>query len=560
MPVATLLLPLSQLPDPLPIAPVVRPFDVIITPPGSKSLTNRALLLAALANGTSTLRQALVDADDAQVMVRALSQLGAVVTPDPAEPTTLRITGVDGAWRISPGTEVRLDLHNAGTATRFLAAAAILPGKSSHQDSQHPCSPRGTIVIDGDARMRERPIGELVNALRELQTQVDDLGQPGYPPFRVHPSESMLRSGQEVVFGRTSSSQFVSALMLIAPWFPFGLAIRFAQAPTSEPYIAMTINLLEQLGIRVVDERPHRVFIGKAADPENQAPPSNARAPSARLQAFDLTIEPDASGATYPLAAAAVLPGARVHIPGLDTLHSLQGDARFVDILAQFGAPIESREQPAPFAGLAIAGDRIQKPASADDRTTPSGVTLIGPARLRPIDVDLSGMPDTTMTAAVIACFAQPITTGPANTRNTSATTTLRGLRTLRLKESDRLHALTHELSKIDAKVEVFEDNGDLGLRITPGPSLLALNAASLSFTASSQHSGYLLHSSTHLYPPVVLETYKDHRLAMAFAVLGLRRPNIQIRDPKCVEKTYPSFWKHFARFYGEGAAPAGVL
>lgn len=499
MGVGQYLMPLDRLADPLPIAPLARAFEATITPPGSKSLTNRALLLAALGSGTSILRNALTEADDAQVMVRALRSLGAAIDVDQADTTTLRITGVNGRWKLPETGDLTLNLHNAGTATRFLAAAATLP---SHANSN------ARIVIDGDARMRERPIGELVEALRSLGTRVDDLGKPGYPPIRVYPNAALLSKPAEIAFGRTSSSQFISALMLIAPWLPHGLTVRFTQAPTSEPYIAMTLNLLSRLGVKVVDERPQRLFIGSATSNHT-------------LPAFDLDIEPDASGATYPLAAAAIIPGARVRIPNLAADRSLQGDIRFIEVLEEFGATVR-----------------------AIDR----GIELLGPSRLCPVDLDLSGMPDTAMTAAVVACFTQP-----AEAHGQCATT-LRGLRTLRVKESDRLSALAQELAKIGAQTEVFEDRDDLSLRITPGPSLLSLHAGS-PLHRGDAHTNKPTATMPETYPPVILETYKDHRLAMAFSLIGLRRPNVLIRDPRCVEKTYPSYWKHFAAFYADQAA-----
>ena len=171
-------LPLDRLPDPLPIPVIEKPFDALTRPPGSKSITNRALLLAALAHGTSTLRGALIDADDAQVMLRAIQQLGAKFQIERAasassESETIRVTGVGGQWKIPPGQTVSLNLNNAGTATRFLGAAALL-------------APPGTsITIDGDARMRQRPIGELADVLKALGARIEYLGSPRVPPLRV---------------------------------------------------------------------------------------------------------------------------------------------------------------------------------------------------------------------------------------------------------------------------------------------------------------------------------------------------------------------------------------
>ncbi|MFN7021319.1 MAG: 3-phosphoshikimate 1-carboxyvinyltransferase [Phycisphaerales bacterium] len=457
--------PLASLPDPLPIPVVERPFGVAIRPPGSKSLTNRALLLAAMADGTSTLRGALTDADDAEVMIAALRRLGAAVETDG---TTVTVTGVAGRWRIRAGEEVRLDLHNAGTATRFLTAAALL-------------APEGTsVVIDGDARMRERPIEELVNTLNimaEDRPCAEYLGREGFPPVRIRPDHAAWVSGMVQSFGRTQSSQFISAVLMLGPFLPYGLTFRFSTPDiTSRSYVEMTLSLMSRLGVEVT--------------PPDALGERTIRPSRPTLPAFDLEIEPDASGATYFEAAAAMVPGASVTIEGLD-LHpsrpSLQGDTRFVRVLTDMGAAVE----------------RLNR-----------SLRITGPASLRAIDADLSDMPDTAMTAAVLACFAE-------------GTTTLRGLRTLRVKETDRLAALQTELAKLGATVEIFKHGDDEGLRISP-PSALGPRPSSLAFS-----------------------TYNDHRMAMALALVGLRTPGVMIQNPACVAKTYPTFWRDLAKLYG---------
>lgn len=496
-----LTLPLDRLPDPLPI-PVMaggRAFDATVTPPGSKSLTNRALLLAASASGTSTLRHALTDADDARVMIRALRQLGAGIEIDAGEPTTVRVAGVGGRWRIPAGGEVLLNLHNAGTATRFLSAAALL-------------APPGTsIVIDGDARMRERPIGELVGALRAVGATVEHLGVEGCPPIRVRPPSPSGRSVGRVEFGRTSSSQFISAMMMVGPFLPGGegggLWIRLPDRLTSEPYLHMTVGLMRRLGFGMEGD----VAPGAAV---RLTLPADSKADEP-LAPFDLTIEPDASGATYFLAAAAIVPGARVNIPHLGS-ESLQGDAAFAHVLQRMGA-------------RAVIG--------ADS------IFCAGTARLVAADIDLSDMPDTAMTAASVACFAGPTPDNP------TATTTLRGLRTLRVKETDRLEALRIELGKIGARVAIFADGDDEGLRITPPPPPPPPSPSlppPTSVSAAPTNSG-TMPSATE---PVVFDTYRDHRMAMALALIGLRRAGVLIRDPGCVAKTYPTYWRDLARLY----------
>ena len=198
-----------------------------------------------------------------------------------------------------------------------------------------------------------------------------------------------------------------------------------------------------------------------------------------------------------------MIPSCRATIDGLDLgpRGSLQGDTRFVSVLTEFGARVE----------------RLAKAL----RTT-------GGSSIQPIDASLADMPDTAMTAAALACFASPTSANP------TATSTLRGLRTLRVKETDRLEALRVELSKIGANVEIFQDGDDEGLRITPPQDALHWSA-----------------QSSRPVPPVHFDTYNDHRMAMALALVGLRRPNVYIRNPACVAKTYPTYWRDFAKLYG---------
>lgn len=461
---------LNALPDPLAVPTLDRPFDQAVRPPGSKSITNRAILLAALAEGQSTLRGALTDADDAQVMLAAVRRLGAAVEQ---AGDTLAITGVGGRWRVAPGERVVIDLHNAGTATRFLAAAAVL-------------APRGsTITIDGDARMRQRPIRELVDALREIGAHATYAHQDGFPPVLVAGGALDNAGAREVRFGITSSSQFISALLLIAPFLPGGLSIRLPAAATSAPYIDMTLRVLRDAGCaEIVDH----------SEPDGERTIRIAPSP---IRGFSMSIEPDASGATYFQAAAAIVPGARLVIPGLDLHPSkppMQGDTRFVGVLSAAGATVQ----------------RLN-----------AAICVSGRDAICPFDVDLADMPDTAMTAAVLACFARPT---PDNPR---ARSILHGLRTLRVKETDRLNALQTELSRIGARVEIIAESW----RSLPDEALVIHAPSSASLARPDA-------------PPVYFDTYHDHRMAMSLALIGLRRTNVFVRDPKCVAKTYPAFWR----------------
>lgn len=458
--VSTLSRPLAELPDPLPLPTPSRIGGTFasraeFTPPGSKSLTNRAILLAALAAGESIIRGALLDADDTRVMIAAVKQLGASIDQ---VGTTLRVTGVGGRWR-TPAGGLTLDLHNAGTATRFLAAAAAL-------------SP-APLTIDGNARMRQRPIGELAGILAALGCGVEYLGAPGCPPVRITPPKGALKPPAVLELGETQSSQFISALLLVAPWLG-GITLRLSGEITSPTYITMTLGLLAQLGVTVRtsdDSRLIRVVSGTSG-----------------VAPFSCDIEPDASGATYWWGAGALLPGASVRVVGLSD-DSLQGDVRFADLLARMGCRVTRRTSPAS----------IEVGAPQD--------------RLRPILADLGEMPDASMTLAAVACFAH-------------GTSILRGLRTLRVKETDRIEAVKSEISKLGVRVENPVQGDPDALTITPPARGL---------------------DNTH-QEPVTFETYDDHRMAMALSLIALRRPNILIKNPACVAKTYPTFWTEYAR------------
>lgn len=458
--VEALRLPLGQLPDPLPLPPPPsRPAQADITPPGSKSLTNRTILLAALAEGASLIRGVPLDAEDAEVMIEGVQRLGAVVQ---RVGTTLHVRGVGGRWRV--GTEgVVLDLRNAGTATRFLAAAALL-------------SP-GPVTIDGSSRMRDRPIGELGGILAALGCNVEYLGTPGCPPLRITPPKAGARASGVLEIGETRSSQFISALLLVSPWLGGGgVTLRLTGEVTSPPYISMTLALLAQLGAEVRssdDLRVLRVASGASIGGRGGILP------------FEHDVEPDASGATYWWGAGALLAGASVRVLGLGE-GALQGDAQFPDLLSRMGCRITRRDSP----------DSVEVGA-AD--------------HLKPILADMSEMPDAAMTLGVVAAFA-------------TGTSIMRGLRTLRVKESDRVAALKTELTKLGAAVESPLHADRDAMTITPGG-----------------------HDSR---SPLVFDTYNDHRMAMSLALVGLRRANVSIRNPACVGKTYPEFWREFSRLF----------
>jgi 3-phosphoshikimate 1-carboxyvinyltransferase len=355
-----------------------------IRPPGSKSITNRALVCAALADGPSTLAGAL-DSEDTRVMVAAWRQLGVAVEHRP-DAATIRVAGCGG--RI-PAPTANLYLANSGTSIRFLTAAATLG--------------QGVFRLDGNPRMRERPIRDLLDALAQLGAEVDSELGTDCPPVVVRAEG--LPGGTAQVAGEISS-QFLSALLLAAPYARRPVELRLRGDLVSKPYVEMTLAVMAAFGARADAEPPRRYVV-----------------PPGRYVGCDYTIEPDASAASYFFAAAAITGGA-VAVAGLSR-QSLQGDVAFVDCLERMGCRVTCGAQ-----SIAVAG-----------------------AQLRGIEADMNAISDTVQTLAVVALFAA----GP---------TTIRGVGHIRHKETDRIGALAAELRKLGATVEERAD----GLRIVPGP------------------------------------------------------------------------------------------
>ena len=424
--------------DEIEITPVVGPLDASIRPPGSKSITNRALVCAALAEGKSALRGAL-DSDDTQVMIAALRQLG-IAIDDPDAGRTLHVAGCGGRL---PAKHAKLFVANSGTTMRFLTALATLG--------------HGEFRLDGVARMRERPIGDLLATLRQLGADVRSEGQNNGPPVLVQAAG--LRGGRAAIRGDISS-QFLSGLLLAAPYAAQAVTLAVGGTLVSVPYVAMTLGVMAAFGAE------------STASPDfSEIRVSN----DARYSGRDYSIEPDASAASYFFAAAAIV-GGRVTVEGLSGA-SLQGDVAFCDCLEQMGAVVSHH---------------------ADSITVEGG-------RLRGIDVDMNAISDTVQTLAIVSLFAD----GP---------TTIRNVAHIRHKETDRIAATAFELRKLGAAVKEFDD----GLWIEPRT----------------------LHHAA-------IDTYNDHRMAMSFALAGLRTPHVVIRDPGCTAKTYPMFFQDLARVTG---------
>jgi len=418
-------------PETIEIQPVHGPVFGSPRIPGSKSITNRALVTAALADGTSTLTGALLS-DDTHYMAQGLEQLGIPVQVDP-DAHTMTVTGAAGRIPASSGD---LFIGNSGTTARFLAATVALGN--------------GTYRIDGDPAMRKRPIGPLLDALRQLGVDATSEHGNDCPPVRI---TSTGLTGGEVTMPGNLSSQYFTGLMLAAPAARDTITIHVEGELISRPYIDITAAVMHAFGVDV--EIGDDTFVVPGGQ---------------HYVAREYAIEPDASAASYFFAVAA-LTGGTVTIEGLGT-GALQGDLQFVRVLERMGCSVEMTE---------------------------TATTVTGPAdgRLRGGEFDLAHISDTSQTLAGIAPFAD----GPV---------TFRGVAHNRVKETDRVGNVVKELRKLGQEVDEFED----GMTIHPRP-----------------------------VTPAVVETWNDHRMAMGFALTGLRAPGVVISNPACVTKTFPEYF-----------------
>jgi len=404
------------------------PVDARVSVPGSKSIANRVLVCAALADGHSEISN-VPDGDDTQAMLACLSELGLDVRLDRDRVTML---GTGTAW--APGGKT-LFAGLAGTTSRFVTALAALRSSPT--------------TIDGHPPLRSRPFGPLHDALRGLGVEVSQGGSYGSLPATITGPPT---AGRVEVRGDVSS-QYVTALMLIGPYLPGGLDLVLTTALISRPYVELTASVMGWFGVDDVEIGETTIRVG-----------AGAYAP------HDVAVEPDASSASYPLAVAALC-GGSVTVPDLG-LGALQGDARFADLLASMGCQVLRSDE---------------------------HVTVTGADELQGIDLDMSDISDLVPTMAVVAAFA-------------ASPTRIRGVGFIREKESDRLGDLSTELRK--AGVDVDETSDGLEIR----PSQPRMHAAQLG-------------------------THHDHRLAMAFGVLGSAVGGIAVEDPDVVSKSWPGYW-----------------
>ena len=416
----------------------VGPIDTTMTVPGSKSLTQRALLAAALAEGTSTLIGPLAS-EDTRFTMEALRLMGVIC--DDSDPQRWLVQGTGG---LISAPRADIFLGNNGTATRFLTSVAALG--------------QGQFHITGSERMAERPILPLMEALRGWGVQIDSDAGNGCPPLTIRANGL---TGGSTVLPEGKSSQYLSSLLLVAPYAATPAELEVRGDIFSRPYVEMTLAVMADFGIRVAAAPALHFF----------------KIPQGRYQARNYTIEGDASGASYFWAAAAIT-GGKVTVTNIP-LPSLQGDTKLLPYLGRMGCWIDLHD----------AG----------------GITVTGTDNLQGIEVDMGDMPDVAPTLAVVAAFAE-------------GTTVINNIAHLRIKECDRLSAVVTELRKMGADVE-------------EGPDRMIIHG---------KKGGTNLHGAT-------ITTYSDHRMAMCFAVAGLRIPGVRITGEDCVAKSFPDFWERFA-------------
>ena len=417
--------------DPLRLRRLIEPPDATVVLPGSKSLTNRALLCAGLAEGRSELTGVLFS-DDTEAMLAALVGLGAEVQEDRLA-STVGIAGIGGRL---PSDPLNIDARQSGTTGRFLAPLiALAPGGGS---------------LDGHEQLRARPMSDQVEAMRTLGANLSADRRSGEGErLPLSSTGGGMRGGAVTVSGATSS-QFLSGLLLCAPLYDEGVTIEVSDALVSRPYIDMTVGVMERFGA-ALERDGYRRFVC---------------APGV-YTAQRYAVEPDASAASYFFALAAMTRG-RIRVEGLGRT-AVQGDMAFLDVLEQMGAVVRQ------------GGDWTE---------------VVG-RDLRGVDVDLADFSDTAPTLAVVAAVAD-------------SPTRIRGIGFVRGKESDRIGAVITELERLGV--------------------------------ASVEHDdGLTIHPSE--VRPGVVNTYEDHRLAMAFGLLGLVADGVEIADPSCVAKTFPTYW-----------------
>ncbi|MGF7143009.1 3-phosphoshikimate 1-carboxyvinyltransferase [Anaerotaenia torta] len=408
--------------------------EIEIEVPGSKSITNRALMLAALSNGSCRLTGVLFS-DDTRAFLSCLTELGFNVRIE-EEIKTVTIQGLGG---VIPNRTAEINVRSAGTAARFLTALLAFAG--------------GDYILRSSAQMERRPMEPLIASLHDMGVSVNCLKEEGHFPFEIH---SRGIAAEEITMDTSISSQFVSALLMAGVLSPRGVRVRMSGSRKAGAYIKLTLAMMKQFGIEVAQEGnvcyvPHNLT----------------------YHITSYQVEPDVSAACYFYAMAPLL-GIAVTVKGVHDA-SMQGDIKFIEVLRQLGCLAEDAEQ-----GIRVVGRR--------DRIYP-GIT-----------VDMNDFSDQTMTLAALAPFA-------------SSPTNIKNIAHIRLQESDRIRAIIQELTRLGIRCEESREDG--GICIYPGR-----------------------------ITPAVVETYEDHRMAMAFTLIGLRAEGVVIDNPHCCAKTFENYFE----------------
>jgi 3-phosphoshikimate 1-carboxyvinyltransferase len=415
------------------IKPVIH-CDAVVTIPGSKSYTHRALILSSLASGESVLINGL-RCEDTEHTVQALIKFGMEIF---WEKDRVRVLGRGGKFE---STDERINVGNSGASMRFLTALAALK--------------KGVTLLDGSERMRKRPIGELSKGLRELGVKAYSQKGDDCPPVIVE-SQGLI-GGTARIEGK-ESSQFLSGLLMVAPYALKDVRIEVTGPLASKPYVDITQDVISAFGVEIKNQGYHSFFVraGQCYLPQKYR------------------IEGDASNASYFFSAAAVSRG-RVKVENLKP-DTLQGDIGFLEILERMGCSVNRGNDWVEVLGRELNG----------------------------IEMDMNEMPDLAPTLAVVAAFAK-------------GKTVIQNVGHLRLKESDRIHALAVELNK-------------MGVRVKEGENWLEIE-------------GRKPHGAE-------IETHHDHRMAMSFAIAGLAIPGVKIKEEQCVDKSFPGFWETLQKLY----------
>ena len=408
--------------------------DAVVGVPGSKSYTHRMLIASALSDGVCTIHNGL-KSEDTTLTLEALRQMGVTIEIDGNK---FIVHGTKGM--LKPRTEP-VYLGNSGTSMRLLTAVAAL-GK-------------GIYTLTGTKRMGERPIQDLIDGLKQIGVNARSVNNNGCPPLEIKGGDI---AGGSIALKCGISSQFLSALLLIAPYTKNGIDINVIEGPVSRPYVDMTVEVMEKLGVGIRRDGYERYSVQGGQT----------------YRAGAYTVEPDCSQAGYFWAAAAIT-GAEIMVKGINR-KSRQGDVRFVEILEAMGCEISYQK-----GGIKVSGNDLAA-----------------------VTADMADMPDMVPTLAVVAAFAR-------------GTTIIENVAHLKAKESDRLGSVVNELSKMG----IAASCSDTGMTITGG------NPGGAE-----------------------IDTYGDHRIAMSFALAGLKVPGIFIKDERCVEKSFPNFWEVFESLY----------